>query len=90
MRASSRGDGCSEASAIIIHAEYSPEGVAAEYQYLENIYGAQDAGWELKCQEFYTSDDGRKIDVINIILANGSKKAIYFDITEFFDKYPGL
>ncbi len=75
-------DGSSYEKAIVINKKKSGEGIKAEYDWLKNNY----PGYKLKSQSLQTQ--GKKIyDVLTIITANGKKKEVYFDITNFFGKY---
>ena len=78
-----RGDDGStkEKAIVILDAENEFEGVDAEYVYLENKY----AEVEVESQT-YIGDEDRSYDVLDIKLANGSKKEIWFDITGFYGK----
>ena len=82
----SGGDGSSKEKAIIITgAANSMEGIAAEYQYLADKYGARGTGWNLEMQSLM-QDKGKSYDLMRILLKDGTKIDLFFDITEFFGK----
>jgi hypothetical protein len=73
------GDGSSKEEAIIIHGVYTEwGGVDAEYRYLDFHY----KGWQLDEQTLILNKD-MQYDLMVIILLDGSKKDVWFDITEF-------
>jgi hypothetical protein len=75
------GDGSSLEDAIVIHgADTEPEAVAAEYRYVERIYGPGC----MRDRQSLGQHDGRWYDILEIVLPGGSRTAIYFDITEQF------
>jgi len=81
------GSGESAANAVIIRgAPNSMAGVQAEYRYLHQHFGQRNLKWRLLKQDLLQSRD-KTFDVIAIELADGAKKIIYFDITEFFGKF---
>jgi len=81
------GSGDTPAAAVIIRgAADGIVGVAAEYRYLEGKFGQKMRDWRLKKQELL-QENGRVFDVMHLELADGSRRTIYFDITEFFGKY---
>jgi len=79
-------DGSSIKNAIkILGARDEIEGIRAEYQWLAEKFGEQGKGFTLEMQSLV--DDGRrKYDRMDIMLADGTRKTIYFDITDFFGK----
>ena len=79
----SGGDGLSEKNAVKIHAKASVMGVPAEYAYVEKQYGEKGVDWILETQSNLEADDGRSMDCLEIKLRDGSKVALYFDISEF-------
>ena len=73
-------------NAIIIYgATDENAGVKAEYEYLGKKFGQPQKNWKLNKQDTVEQDD-KKFDQLDIILANGYKETIYFDITNFFGK----
>jgi hypothetical protein len=74
-----------ENAIIIKDATYS-EGVGTEYDILEKEYGVRGVGWQLDNQALI-EDKGHQFDELDIILKDGTKLSIFFDITEFFDKW---
>ena len=81
------GSGESPANAVIIRgAPNSMAGVQAEYRYLKQHFGQRNLKWRLLKQYLLQTGD-KTFDVITIELADGAKRIIYFDITEFFGKF---
>ncbi len=76
------GDGsCKEKSIIILGAKSDAEGVGAEYRYLDLHY----KGWQHDEQSLIFHQD-KQYDIMAIILADGSKKEVWFDITDFYGR----
>jgi pyruvoyl-dependent arginine decarboxylase (PvlArgDC) len=83
----SGGPGDTMATAIVIKgAKSSQDGIPAEYHFLEKKYGKQQVGWKLIRQSLM-HQGGKHYDLMQIELKNGTKKDVYFDITEFFGKF---
>ncbi len=75
------GDGSSIEDAIVIcGTESEPESVAAEYRYIERIFGPGC----MRDRQSLGQHEGHWYDVLEIILPGGSRTAVYFDITESF------
>lgn len=74
------------APVIIKGAKNHLDGIAAEYIYLNSHFKTPDVDWKLIKQNTLRYRD-KFIDLIEIELADGTKKNIYFDITNFFGKY---
>ena len=70
---------------IIILAKDEHEGVSAEYEYLEKKYGKQPDNWNRGFQRLIDKDN-KAYDVIEIIFPDGSKKEVFFNITDFYGK----
>ena len=70
----------------ILNASNESEGVTAEYQYLSERYGERGTDWKLERQSLL-SEKGRSYDKMEIALSDGTKKTIYFDISDFFGKF---
>lgn len=63
------------------------EGVAAEYQYLEDKFGERGKHWWRRMQ--YTINEGDfYYDRLDLAFSDGSEKVIYFDITSFYGVWP--
>ncbi|MEO0165140.1 MAG: hypothetical protein ABIL39_03275 [candidate division WOR-3 bacterium] len=75
-----------EEAIVILDASNHLEGVNAEYQYLAKRFGAQGRDWRLLTQSLIPHGR-RQYDKIEIEFADQTKKAIFFDITSFFDKF---
>ncbi len=58
-------------------------GVRAEYDYLEQRFGVRGEAWTLRMQSVINYNE-RTYDRLEISLANGDRKKIYFDVTELF------
>ena len=71
---------------IILNAQTNWEGVDAEYYYLEKMFGKKGTNWNLD-QQSLVNEDGANYDAMDITLSDGSKRTIYFDITDFFGKF---
>ncbi|HTL81855.1 MAG TPA: hypothetical protein VL651_09140 [Bacteroidia bacterium] len=76
------GSGTSFEDAVVVHEKNGTDGVAAEYEWLKLNY----PGYSLIKQtlEYNTSVP---YDVMEIKTADGTKKKIYFDISEYFGKF---
>ena len=74
-----------ETAVIIAGAPNSRIGIDAEYYFLEKIFGQPDVDWKLKRQSVLHKN-GKDYDRMEIELKDGSKKDVFFDITEFFGK----
>lgn len=79
------GDGSSFENAIIIKVDKTMNGVSIEYDYVSKLYGTKNVDWKLKLQGLAHKGD-KRYDVLAVVLKNGEKKSIYFDITQFFGK----
>jgi hypothetical protein len=73
--------GLSMADAIQLDARTEIEGVEAEYKYIARTY----PGWRVESQSLIHEGD-RSYDLLEIADSTGRKKAIYFDITNWFGK----
>jgi hypothetical protein len=79
-----RGD--SFETAIVIQAENTDDGIRQEYAWVHLHYGKRDVDWQFEGQALSFHDD-RPYDILRLILADGTKKDIYFDISSFFGKF---
>lgn len=76
------GNGSSEQEAVIIlGAESELEGVDAEYEFIQSLH----SDFELDCQTFLEKRN-KKYDILTIKLPGGTKKDIWFDISEFYGR----
>ena len=78
-------DGSSPEKAIVIqNIKSHSEGVDAECEYLESIYGKQNVEWRLNEQimAFYRK---KFYDILKIKLRNGQKRTYWFDINAFYE-----
>lgn len=74
-----------ETALVISGAPNSMLGISAEYHVLEKEFGRQNVDWKLKRQSVLRQK-GKIYDRMEIELKDGSKKTVFFDITEFFGK----
>ncbi len=75
----SGGDGCSPQSAVVIGVDDPTNVVRAEYEYIEKVHGPRNVAWKLGVQ-MKTKAEGRKYDVISIVLVDGAEKVVWFEI----------
>lgn len=76
------GSGSSEQEAVIIlGAESELEGVDAEYEYIQSLH----TEFELDSQTFLEKRN-KKYDILTIKLPGGTKKDIWFDISDFYGR----
>ncbi len=61
-------------------------GITLEYTYLERKFGKRGEDWELERQALI-EENGRYYDEMVLKFPDGTKKAIYFDVTPFLRKY---
>jgi hypothetical protein len=81
----SGGNGSTIENAIIINAQSSFIGIAAEYAYISKKHGERRSSWELELQSLIEKD-GKHFDALHIKLKNGQNLTYYFDISMFFGK----
>ena len=80
------GPGDTPATAVVISgAPNSRVGIDAEYYYLGKICGQPNVDWKLKRQSVI-QEKGKVYDRLDLELKDGSKKTVFFDISEFFGK----
>jgi hypothetical protein len=75
------GDGSSIEKAIIVKGATEETGVHAEYEYLQKKFPGYKRGMQA-----LQNVKGRAYDMLEFTTADGKKRTIYFDITEFFGK----
>ena len=80
---SAGGTGGSMEEAIVIAAPDEWTGVDREYACLSARYGQRGTGWDLQRQSLLMHE-GKKYDRMDITLADGTERTVYFDITAFF------
>lgn len=74
------GSGSSEQETVIIlGAESELEGVDAEYEFIQSLY----EDFELDSQTFLEKGN-KKYDILTVKLSGGTKKDIWFDISDFY------
>ena len=75
-------EGGSFETAVVIETSNMFEGIAMEYQWIEEHYpGAETLGQAM------TFNDGKPYDLIMIVTADGLEMTIYFDISAFYGKF---
>lgn len=74
-----------ENAVVILGAPDSVEGISAEYSYLEKQFGRQNDDWMLTRQSVL-QQNGKVYDRMDLDLKDGTKKTVFFDISEFFGK----
>ncbi len=74
-----------ETAVVILGASDSIDGIAAEYSYLEKKFGRQNLAWQLRRQSIL-NQKGKVYDRMDLDMQDGSKKTVFFDISEFFGK----
>ncbi len=71
----------------IVGAKGEMDGVASEYACLDAAFGSRKSGaWRLLRQSLL-GKNGKNYDLMSIQLADGSKKEILFDISDYFGKF---
>ena len=76
-----RGDGSSVAEAILVKGANEATGVAAEYQWLrDHLPGCRPE------RQVLLDVGGRRYDQLDVVMPNGERRSVFFDITEFFGK----
>lgn len=75
-----------ENAIIITGAANEDEGVASEYIYLSDKFGEQGRDWKLE-KQLLLEKDQKQYDKMDLILYEGTKEIIYFDISEFYGKF---
>ncbi len=73
-------------TAVVIMADNSIQGIEQEYRWVQGRFGQQGYAWNL-IRQALLEHDGHMFDRLDIRLADGSERAIYFDITHFFGKF---
>ena len=80
------GEGTSMQDAIVIQGAHGEsDGVAAEYTYLEGLYGPRGQGYLVHGQSLL-EDGGKSFDRLDIEV-KGQPKSYFFDITDYFGKF---
>jgi hypothetical protein len=80
------GDGSSWDQAVVVRgAVWEMEGIAATFDWMEWHLGHKDQDWTLVTHS--SGGDGRrKIDTFHVRLTDGSRRTVFFDVTESFGK----
>ena len=81
------GPGDTLQTAIVI--KKTPRGLSAagaEYMLLGKWFGVRNADWTMKKQEMVQLD-GRTYDAYEVVLADGSARRLYFDVTDWLKAF---
>ena len=70
---------------VILGARNSVAGISAEYKYLQQKFGRENVDWMLTRQSVL-KQKGKVYDRMDLEMKDGSKKTVFFDISEFFGK----
>jgi len=81
------GNGGSIDTAVLVSAPNALVGVRAEYEYVGLKHGRKDTDWSVEYQAII-EQGGRKYDLLSIKLSSGQSRSYYFDITQYFGKFP--
>ncbi len=74
-----------ETAVVILGAPNAMAGIAAEYSYLKKKFGRENEAWHADAPE-RPAEKGKVYDRMDLDLKDGSKKTVFFDISEFFGK----
>lgn len=77
------GDGSSQEKAVVVLGANESSGVQAEYLWL----AAHFPGYQRGQQGLIQGQGGKSYDVLDFTTADGAKRTIYFDITDYFGKF---
>jgi len=82
------GKGGTKEDAIIIKdVKNDFEGIGIEYEYLRNIYGAQNVDWTLQGQALIQDEKTEKCyDLMTVKLKSGEVNEVWFDLSDFYGK----
>ena len=62
------------------------EGIRAEYEYIEQLYGPRGSAWTLIQQSLLFVNE-KPLDKMDLLLTDGTEITLYFDISSFFGSY---
>jgi len=80
------GDGSSRENAVVVRgAVWEMEGIAATFAWMEWHFGRKDQDWTLVTHST-GGDEHRKIDTFVVTLADGSRRTVFFDVSESYGK----
>lgn len=83
----SGGDGLSKDTPVVISAMTSAVGIPAEYAYIEKTFGKENEDWTLELRMHGKNPTGRVYEIFSLVLKDGRKVSVHFDITSFFGKF---
>ena len=79
------GDGSSQEKAVIVLGANESSGVQAEYLWLAAHFPGYQRGQQGLIQG--QGQGGKSYDVLDFTTAYGTKRTVYFDITDYFGKF---
>lgn len=82
----SGGCGKSFEEAIYIKCDTTENGIAAEYEYIENMFDELSVSYSVTRQELIHGENGKSFDVITLKLIDKTKIKIYFEISNFYGR----
>lgn len=76
---------------VVINAPNTEAGIEAEYEYINQVYGAVGVAWYLVRQRVMTCTPSNslnpvEVDILTIKLSSGELRDIFFDISSFYGK----
>lgn len=71
--------------AILVSGRNNFEGIEQEYELLDQRYGQRGVDWQLEQQSLHF-ENGRQFDRMDVMLKDGTKETVWFDITDIFGK----
>ena len=87
VKATFSGSGTSEDPIKIAGVSTNFEAIQAEYEYLSQKFGSRQKDWRLETQALIKAPNGRMCDLMTIVLADGTKVELWFDINDFLGKF---
>jgi hypothetical protein len=78
------GEGLSPDRPVPIFAATSVVGVPAEYDYLRRRFGEMGTAWTVDMRSRFVNDRGRTVETFHLLLKDGSKVDVHFDVTSFY------
>lgn len=82
----SGGNGDSVEEAVVINAPNSEIGIPLVYDYLARRFGMQGRDWHFRKQSLL-QEKGRCYDRLDVTLADGAERSVFFDISAFFGRW---
>jgi hypothetical protein len=75
-------DGSSFENAVVIQEKTEGPGVDAEYKWIREHYPGSKTN-----SQALVFEKGKPYDILTIVTADGAKKKVYFDISNYFGKF---